>query len=126
MDAEAPELRALATYYRSRGGMLWAAGNVDGMVAAVPADGDGWEICRVYLHPRLHGTGCGRALLETAERHAIERGARSLVLWTDTRFHRAHRFYEKWGYVRTEEVRALHDIAHTLEYRYQKAVARAP
>lgn len=126
MDAEAPELRALATYYRERGGMLWAAGAVDGMVATVPAGGGIWEICRVYVHPRLHGSGLGAALLETAERHAVSADAVELVLWTDTRFHRAHGFYEKWGYVREGEVRALHDIAETLEYRYVKRLRSVP
>jgi GNAT superfamily N-acetyltransferase len=123
VDAEAPELRALATYYRGRGGMLWAAGAVEGMIATVPEGGGRWEICRVYVHPLLHGSGLGAALLQTAERHAAAAGAADLVLWTDTRFERAHRFYEKWGYVRQGEVRALHDIAETLEYRYVKSVA---
>lgn len=124
VDAEAPELRALATHYQSRGGLLWAAGGVDGhidgMIATVPLDDGAWEICRVYVHPRLHGRGLGRALLGTAERRAIAAGARELILWTDTRFHRAHRFYEKWGYVRNGAVRDLHDIANTTEYQYAK------
>jgi GNAT superfamily N-acetyltransferase len=45
------------------------------------------------------------------------------VLWTDTRFHRAHRFYEKHFYVRAGAIRALHDIANTIEYRYAKPVS---
>jgi GNAT superfamily N-acetyltransferase len=44
------------------------------------------------------------------------------VLWTDTRFRRAHRFYERWSYVRDGPIRALHDIADTVEYRYAKPV----
>ncbi len=122
MDAEAPELRALASYYGARGGGLWVAGDADGMVAAVPSVGGAWEICRVYVHPRLHGSGLGAALMDAAERHAVREGARELVLWTDTRFTRARRFYEGRSYVRTGPSRALHDIGNTLEYRYAKPV----
>ena len=92
------------------------------MVASVPSEPGTWEICRVYAHPDRHGAGLGPALLATAERHAIAAGATALELWTDTRFRRAHRFYEKHSYVRQGPVRALQDIANTIEYRYAKPV----
>jgi GNAT superfamily N-acetyltransferase len=120
VDAEAPELRALASYYAGRGGALWIAD--EGMVATLPHGEGAWEICRVYVHPDAHGTGLGARLLATAEAHAIQRGARELFLWTDSRFERAHRFYEKHGYVRAPDTRALHDIAETIEYRFSKPV----
>lgn len=121
VDAEAPHLRALATHYAGRGGALFVAGEVEGMAATAPL-GDGlWEICQVYVHPRLHGTGLGGALLEHSERHALASGATRLMLWTDTRFLRAHRFYEKHGYVHDSRTRALHDIAATIEYAYAKS-----
>jgi len=126
VDREAPELRALATYYAGRGGACWVAGEVDGMVATVPEAAGAWEICRVYVHPELHGAGLGQRLLDVAEAHAMAAGADALVLWTDTRFHRAHRFYEKHGYARTGETRELHDLADTVEYRYAKAVSGGP
>jgi GNAT superfamily N-acetyltransferase len=49
-------------------------------------------------------------------------GAVRLVLWSDTRFERAHRFYEKWSYVRHGGVRILHDISNSLEFGYAKPV----
>ncbi len=79
-----------------------------------------WEICRVYLHPDQHGTGLAQALLDTAERHAIEAGATSLALWTDTRFLRAHRFYEKHGYVRAGAIRPV--APDVLEFPYAKPI----
>jgi len=121
VDAEMPEYRALATYYAGLGGALWAAEqdhSVVGMIATRPLDDGAWEICRVYVHPSLHGSGLGRALLDTAERHA--RDASRLVLWSDTRFERAHRFYEKHSYVRSGPIRVLNDISASLEYRYEK------
>jgi GNAT superfamily N-acetyltransferase len=81
-----------------------------------------WEICRVYVHPSLHGSGLGDQLLNTAEAHAIAAGATRIVLWSDTRFDRAHRFYEKRSYVRAGPIRVLQDISHSLEFAYAKPV----
>ena len=126
VDGEMPELRALASYYAGKGGTLWAAeadGRVVGMIATIPHDARGtWEICRVYVHPGLHGGGLGHRLLDVAERYARDAGGGRFVLWSDTRFERAHRFYEKRGYLRQEEVRALHDISSSLEFGYAKEV----
>ena len=121
VDAEAPELRALATYYAEAGGALWVAGDVEGMVAVRPRGGGVWEVCRVYVHPGLHGAGLGGLLMDAVEGFAVERGAVVLELWTDTRFLRAHRFYEKRGYRRGEQ-RALFDLADTVEWRYARPV----
>ena len=125
VDGEMPELHALASYYADRGGRLWIAesdGKVTGMIAIRPMDEATWEICRVYVDPSRHGSGLGHALLDRAERHAIAAGAERLALWSDTRFDRAHRFYEKRSYVRHGPVRVLHDISNSLEFGYAKPV----
>ena len=121
VDNEMPEYRALASYYVDAGGALWAAeqdGALVGMIATRPLAEDEWEICRVYVHPSLHGGGLGHALLDTAERHAAAAGR--FTLWSDTRFRRAHRFYEKRSYVRSGPLRILNDVSNSLEYRYSK------
>jgi GNAT superfamily N-acetyltransferase len=125
VDAEMPEYRSLASYYAGQGGALWAAeadGQVAGMIATRPLSDGTWEICRVYVLPALHGGGLGHRLLDEAEAHAIAAGASRLVLWSDTRFARAHRFYEKRSYVRSGPVRALEDISNSLEYGFAKPV----
>lgn len=126
VDGEMPELRALATYYAGKGGALWVAaapdGAIEGMIATCPHGDGAWEICRVYVSPALHGSGLGHRLLDTAEAHAIASGATRLVLWSDTRFDRAHRFYENRSYVRSGPIRVLDDISHSLEYAYAKPV----
>ena len=138
VDGEMPELRALATYYAKAGGALWVAedgGAVLGMTAARPhgasaqdsagrdaEQSDGWELCRIYVHPSRHGSGLGHALVDAAEAHAIAAGAARLMLWSDTRFDRAHRFYEKRSYVRAGPIRVLQDISHSLEFAYAKPV----
>jgi GNAT superfamily N-acetyltransferase len=125
VDAEMPEYRTLASYYAGQGGALWAAeadGQISGMIAVRPLPDDVWEICRVYVLPSLHGGGLGHRLLDVAEAHAIAAGASRLVLWSDTRFDRAHRFYERRSFVRTGPVRVLADISNSLEYGFGKPV----
>lgn len=124
VEAEAPELRALATHFRDLGGMLWAMereGRVIGMIGTRPLKEDqAWEICRMYLDGGARGGGLASRLLDTAEAHARAAGAVRMVLWTDTRFTRAHGFYEKHGYVRHGSIRILDDLSHSLEFRYAK------
>ena len=125
VDGEMPELHALAKYYAGQGGALWIAdgdATIAGMIATRPIDNGTWEVCRVYVDPPQHGSGMAHALLDHAERHAIAAGAQRLALWSDTRFDRAHRFYEKRSYVRRGALRVLDDISNSLEFGYAKPV----
>ena len=123
LEHEEQELRALASYCAGRGGALWTAedgGAGGGMAAILPGEGGAWELKKLYVHPDTHGSGLGQRLLQTAEAHAASAGASRLVLWSDTRFARAHRFYEKQSWVREGPIRALNDISRTLEFGYAK------
>jgi len=140
VDAELPELHHLASWFAASGGMLWLAEARDatlgqardaplgqardaplGMVATRPLGSDSaWEICRMYLDRAARGTGLAQRLLATAEAHARAHGAQRMVLWTDTRFEAAHRFYEKQSYVRQGAMRILDDLSKSLEFRYAK------
>jgi GNAT superfamily N-acetyltransferase len=128
VDNEVPELRALATYYRKQGGTLWvavAAGRIVGMIATRAADAGAWEICRLYVLHEWRGGGLGHRLLDIAEAHARAAGASQLELWSDTRFNRAHRFYEKRGYLRSDVTRALGDRSNTFEFHYARSTVTA-
>lgn len=86
-------------------------GGVRGTVAIVP-DTDRPEVCwlkRLYLDAGLRGTGWGLRLLEWACDAARAWGARRMEFWSDTRFTRAHAFYEKHGFIRNGVVRTLDD-----------------
>lgn len=128
LDGEVPELRALATHVAGRGGALWAAeeagtGAIVGMVATYPLNADNaWEVGRMYVARPHRGGGLARALLAGAEAHARAHGAARIVLWTDTRFEPAHRFYEKHSYVRSGSIRVLDDVSKSLEFRYTKPI----
>ena len=58
--------------------------------------------------------------------HALDfaraHNASDIMLWTDTRFHAGHRFYEKGGFVRVAGIRQLHDAAETFEFGYRLAL----
>ncbi|MDB5317485.1 MAG: family N-acetyltransferase [Rhodospirillales bacterium] len=124
VDGEVPELRALASWFAQAGGDLWVAdgeAGLAGMVGVRPRpDAATWEICRLYVDGSARGGGLAHALLDTAEARAREAGAETLLLWTDTRFLRAHTFYEKRGYVRHGPIHVLDDVSRSLEFRYTK------
>ncbi len=125
LDGEVPELRALASYLHGKGGVLWTAeagGRVTGVIATYPEDAETWAISRMYLDRAYRGTGLADRLLDRAEAHAIAAGARRLTLWTDTRFERAHRFYERRSYVRSGPIRSLDDLSNTIEFHFAKPV----
>jgi GNAT superfamily N-acetyltransferase len=50
------------------------------------------------------------------------RGIARLVLWSDTRFDRAHRLYEAMGFVRTGEREVPNDPNDTREFGYGRPV----
>ena len=126
VDAEVPELRALASHYAAKGGALWCAeraGRVVGMVATRPLGDGAWELCKMYAAVSERGSGLASRLLALAEAQARAQGASGMKLWTDTRFTRAHGFYEKHSYLRAGPIRALHDLSNTVEFGYAKPLA---
>lgn len=127
VDAELPELHALATHFAGLSGAVWvaeAAGRIIGMVGVVPGADGAWELRKMYVDRAARGTGLAQRLLATAEAHAAGHGARGMFLWTDTRFTRAHRFYEAQSFVRDGPLRTLADLSDTIEYRYAKPFGR--
>jgi GNAT superfamily N-acetyltransferase len=126
IDGEAPELRALATYCAGRDGAFWVAersGTPVGMICAWPLADGAWELAKMYVQADARGSGAAHELAEAAEAHARAHGAVRMRLWSDTRFDRAHRFYEKRSYVRAGAIRALGDKSNSIEYPYAKPLA---
>ena len=123
IDGEVPELHALATYFAEQNGALWVAeqaGRVVGMIATRPLGDNVWELCKVYAYASQRGSGLAQQLMDLAETHARGHGGVEMKLWSDTRFDRAHRFYEKHGYVREGAIRVLNDLSNSLEFGYAK------
>jgi ribosomal protein S18 acetylase RimI-like enzyme len=68
-------------------------------------DGSDLELKRIYTLARTHGTGVGRALLDTAVGEARQRGATRLLLGAYARNERALGFYTKNGFAPVGERR---------------------
>jgi putative acetyltransferase len=125
---EFPELAAPATHFARRDGALWVAQDGDGRVVgslavAVTHRPDTAELFKVYVAADHRGNGLARDMLERGVGLARERGARRLVLWSDTRFLSGHRFYARNGFRRVPGIRALHDAAATLEFGFERILA---
>lgn len=121
---EFPELRAPASHFAAKGGRLWVAEAPDGSIAAslgatpVPLQ-NAVEITKVYSAPGFRGTGLAQALFAEALGFARGGGFQAMMLWSDSRFERAHRFYERLGFRRWPGERYLADISATWEHHFR-------
>lgn len=115
--------------YRSRGGEFWVAETIDAGVSRIvgthasrPDPDRPAEVCtfkRLYLHRDFRGTNCGRELMQVTIDWARDRNFKRIEFWSDTRFARAHRFFEKFGFQQTGEERQMTDsVVPYSEYFY--------
>lgn len=120
---EVPDLLAFTRHYVAPHGAFFVIRQPEQMVGSVGVERlgrDSAELHRLYLDADLRGRGLGRALVEAVIAWCRAEGIRHLLLWSDTRFDRAHVLYERMGFQRTGE-RALDDINHTREYCYERS-----
>ena len=97
---------ALERYAGARAGFWVAelAGEIVGTVAVRPKEGATCEIKRLYLRADMRGSGLGRSLYAHAESFARTAGYDRIWLESSRRFVKAHRLYEKNGFVLVEEI----------------------
>jgi putative acetyltransferase len=127
--SEFPELARMGSAYAERGGAAWVVerqGRVVGSIAVfatrVPAV---YEVTKVYLAAECRGRGTAAEMLDVAVAAAAARGARLVRLFTDTRFHTAHRFYARNGFRRLPGERFIADVSASWEYLYVRPLAAA-
>jgi GNAT superfamily N-acetyltransferase len=122
---ELPDLFAFARHYTPPAGAFWvvrAEATVVGSVGVERLDAERAELHRLYLDADLRGRGAGRALVEAVLDWCRRERVRHLLLWSDTRFDRAHVLYERMGFRQTGERELAGDPNQTREYRYERAV----
>lgn len=129
---EVPELAAVGSHYRDRGGEIWVAteavagaggGRVVGSLAcAATADPATFELFKVYLLPQARGRGLAAAMFARALAHARAAGARRLRLWSDDKFVEGHAFYRRMGFRRLAATRFLGDASLTWEFGFERPV----
>ncbi|MGH7321480.1 MAG: GNAT family N-acetyltransferase [Candidatus Rokuibacteriota bacterium] len=121
---ELPDLLRFERHYAAPRGAFFVVRVAGGLAGSVGverlADGTA-ELHRLYLDATLRGRGLGRALVEAVLAWCRAEGIGHLILWSDTRFDRAHALYERMGFRRTGE-RALADANESREFRYERPV----
>jgi len=119
-DIEEQYLLTPADYFHARNGEFWVAedgGSIVATVAVMMIGDDIAELKSLYVHQGHRGAGLGERLTSLAIGLGRERGARKMVLWTDTRFTAAHRLYERLGFTK-KGTRDLDDINNTTEFGF--------
>jgi GNAT superfamily N-acetyltransferase len=122
---EVPDLFDFDRRYAGSAGAFWVArldGRVVGSVGVERLPDGQAELHRLYLDAALRGRGVGRALVEAVVGWCRHAGVGRLTLWSDTRFDRAHRLYERMGFRRTGEREVVDDPNDTREFGYERAV----
>jgi putative acetyltransferase len=125
---ELPDLFAFDRHYGEPRGAFFVvrdSGAVVGSVGVERLDGGSAELHRLYLDAGLRGRGIGRALADAVLDWCRARSIGHLVLWSDTRFDRAHVLYERMGFVKTGERTLPDDPNATREFRYERPVGEA-
>lgn len=110
-------------YFQERGGAFWVI-DADGAIRAtvgVLQRADRAELKSLYVHPSYRRHGWGRKLTEMVLDFARRAGRDRIVLWSDTRFIEAHKFYASLGFRRFAE-RDLNDAQHSREYGFELAL----
>jgi GNAT superfamily N-acetyltransferase len=82
------------------------------------------ELHRLYVRPDMRGKGLAKLLTLQMEDMARERGASRMILWSDTRFTKAHALYAGLGYRRGVS-RSLGDISLSREFFFEKPLEAA-
>lgn len=114
-DADLDEIPKI---YNGRG-RFWVVvrnGKVIGTVAIRDMGGKTAKLNRMFILTQYHGTGVGQGLLDHALNHAREQGFEEVILNTDQLMQRAHRFYERNGFIKTG-VRENKSVDYKLELR---------
>lgn len=110
-----PQLDHLSSYYTSNSEkrayfvVVDDIGKVLGGIGIdeFPGFGRCAEIQKLYLTEEVQGKGLGKALMETAEKYAVQAGYERLYLETHTNLEAAIHLYEKLGFHKIQKPREV-------------------
>jgi putative acetyltransferase len=130
------DLLDLERNFTAQGGNFWVLeeqGKIKGTVAVTPSHEPSTDpivpclLKRLYLHPSLRGGSWGRDLMQTAVDWARQQGFQRMEFWSDSRFSRAHNFYQKFGCLMTGQTRVMHDSYEPYEeYHFRLELVPVP
>lgn len=122
---EVPDLLDFPAHYAPPRGAFFVVrrdGRIVGSVGIERLDGDTAELHRLYLDADLRGRGLGQMLVDEVIAWCRAQAVSRLVLWSDTRFVRAHRLYTRMGFRQTGERALPGDVNQTREFRFERPV----
>ncbi|MBO6503293.1 MAG: GNAT family N-acetyltransferase [Kordiimonadaceae bacterium] len=120
IDADLNRYASVLTGIGGQGLVVENAGKLMALVSGAPIAENKYQLKKLYLHNSLRGSGIATELVAEVVSWARNHGASTLELWSDTRFERAHRFYEREGFVRQKSTRELHDLSNSVEFQFVK------
>lgn len=105
---EQPDLEDIETFYQRGKGNFWVAKADDvlvGTIALVDIGSDDVALRKMFVNKAFRGKtlGVAQMLLQTVFDWVSEQGIRRILLGTTAKFVAAQRFYEKNGFVETDE-----------------------
>lgn len=113
------DLQNIFEYYSGKS-RFWVAeqnGKIIGTVGLKDKGGRIGKLRRMFVLHALHGSGVGQKLLDTALSYAKNNRFIKIILNTHANMKRAHRFYEKNGFILVEK-----GSSNTCPYRYEKSL----
>lgn len=87
-------------------GRFWVAIKGDKVIGTVSIRDMGNSVAklnRMFVSTDYHGTGVGKSLLDHAIKFAKKKNFKKIILNTHLNMTRAHKFYEKNGFIRVAE-----------------------
>jgi GNAT superfamily N-acetyltransferase len=122
---EVPDLLRFADHYEPPRGAFFVVRNsglIVGSVGVERLEADTAELHRLYLDAELRGRRIGRALVDMVLDWCRTQAISRVILWSDTRFDRAHRLYTQMGFLQTGERDLPDDVNGTREYGFERIV----
>jgi putative acetyltransferase len=86
-------------------------GEIVGCHAVQRIENSTFTFKRLYVRADKRGSGAGDLLFKWAIEKAVALKATEIEFWSDVRFHRAHRFFEKYDFVKghTRDMKDSHN-----------------
>ena len=121
VETEETQLQAVASHFGEGGGGFWVAerdGEVVGSAGYLPSDA-AVKLHHLYVAAPFRGRGLAQRLFDLVEQAARARGVAAIECWSDTRFERAHAFYERLGFRKGAMPRHLGDRSLSVEFFFR-------
>lgn len=125
-SVEQEEIHLLAPdeYFHSKNGEFWVVIEKNEVIATVGVLMLGEktaELKSLYVQKNFRKQGLGEDLTTLVIKYAQMKDAKEIILWSDTRFTKAHRLYERLGFKRVSS-RELDDLNCSKEFGFRRNI----